>query len=73
MAQKHAFPKGVATGKTSASGSKGAIDSFSEDGPMARFTDPKGPNFSHGKQGKGPSHGGGICGPKGSFSPYKGD
>ena len=73
MAQKHAFPSGVATGKTSASGSMGAIDSFEDGGPTARFKDPKGPNFSHkNQQPGGPSHGGGQCGPKGDFTPYKG-
>jgi hypothetical protein len=69
---KHAFPSGVSTGKQHPHGDQGAISSFSENGPTAKFTDPKGPNFSHKKVGKGPSHGGGTVGEKGSFTPYKG-
>lgn len=69
---KHAFPKGVATGKKSASGSMDALSSFSEDGPMARFKAPKGPNFSHASPGKY-KHGCGDVGVKDAFNPYKGN
>lgn len=69
---KHAFPSGVATGKTSASGSMGYLSSFEDSGPTQKFTKPKGPNFSHSSPGKGPKHGGGTVGEKGEFNPYKG-
>ena len=73
MAEKWvAWKGGVATGKSSASGSMGAIDSFGENGPTAKFRDARGPTFSHKNQQKGgPSHGGGICGSPEGFGPYK--
>lgn len=68
---KSAWKSGVATGKTSASGSMDVLSSFSEDGPMARFKAPKGPKFSHAAPGKY-KHGCGDVGVKDAFSPYSG-